>query len=369
LILYPVQHVSGSWALNLSLCIFRCFALSVFSEGATIGKTGLALVVNVMQRCDPPETLVDRLLVCVLQPALYGAATRLPLVFIGVHARQVLELSWVMVGVLVGTFQLARAAGNVLIRYTGAEAGHILGSLGGLIGYITLAVSSANSLPAFWAGTTAVGLSEVISSIQDHAKREYSSQGLPILRYRLRLLYACNVAGTAVGFGLGGVAYQTGGVKAAAGMGVLLEIGELVSVVSYLARRQEPQEPRHVDSEYDDNDSKEGDGRGGEEGIVSSVDTEALGASIKGGNGPPPSWINYALAATFAVQALMIGTVLSTGPLFLYTVHGIPVGAAGYLFAAAEAAGACVLFATLRSPGSKGNDTGSMVPVSSFSHF
>jgi hypothetical protein len=139
-------------------------------------------------------------------------------------------------------------------------------------------------------------------------------------------------------------------------MGIALEVAELAAAIAYLARRQ----PRHGD--FDDDEVDEGGRGGGIRGDDGILDAKAPGVGSNGSDGPP-SWINYTLAATFAVQALMIGTVLSTGPLFLYTVHGIPVGSAGYLFAAAETAGACVLFATLRPPEPKGNGQGSIVPV------
>ncbi len=44
-------------------------------------------------------------------------------------------------------------------------------------------------------------------------------------------------------------------------------------------------------------------------------------------------WINYVLAMTFCVQALMIGVVLSTAPLYLYGQHGFSVWQIGALMA------------------------------------
>lgn len=47
-------------------------------------------------------------------------------------------------------------------------------------------------------------------------------------------------------------------------------------------------------------------------------------------------WINYVVAMTFAVQALMIGTVLSTGPILLYADYGLPIQYIGLLFGFGE---------------------------------
>lgn len=53
----------------------------------------------------------------------------------------------------------------------------------------------------------------------------------------------------------------------------------------------------------------------------------------RGGN---LQWINYVVAMTFAVQALMIGTVLSTGPILLYADYGLPIQYIGLLFGFGE---------------------------------
>ena len=46
-------------------------------------------------------------------------------------------------------------------------------------------------------GPPATGLSEVITCMQHYVKVEYSQFGLAVLRERIRLQYAFNVAGTA----------------------------------------------------------------------------------------------------------------------------------------------------------------------------
>lgn len=60
---------------------------------------------------------------------------------------------------------------------------------------------------------------------------------------------------------------------------------------------------------------------------------------------PPLAWISYIFVATYAVQALCIGCVLSTAPLLFYSVYGLRLSWVGLLFGAGEAVGALLLLA------------------------
>lgn len=49
---------------------------------------------------------VQFLLLCFAQPFFYGAATRVPFIFAGIFARLEIGLSWIEVGLLIGTYQV-----------------------------------------------------------------------------------------------------------------------------------------------------------------------------------------------------------------------------------------------------------------------
>jgi hypothetical protein len=72
---------------------------------------------------------------------------------------------------------------------------------------------------------------------------------------------------------------------------------------------------------------------------------ETLGRKGKEEEGTRKStpWINYLIAFTFAVQALMIGTILSTAPFLIYLEYGMPMQNVGYIFAGGETIGTIAL--------------------------
>ena len=69
--------------------------------------------------------------------------------------------------------------------------------------------------------------------MQNYVKQELSSSSLASLREHLRLQYAFNVAGTALGFIVAALAYKHHGVVAVSVLGVILELLELLSLALY----------------------------------------------------------------------------------------------------------------------------------------
>jgi hypothetical protein len=61
--------------------------------------------------------------------------------------------------------------------------------------------------------------------------------------------------------------------------------------------------------------------------------------------GAAPREMNYVIAASFGIEALVVGTVLSTRPTWLSATHGHGLPAVGAALAAGEAAGTVALFA------------------------
>jgi MFS family permease len=184
-----------------------------------------------------PSRPLQRLRVFLLTVALpffYGAATRVPLIYIGVEARFKYMLPWWEVGLVIASYQLSRAAVNSIIPVIGNITGHVIGVCLGIIGYLLHAIIK-NNLPLFWVSIAMVGFSEVIICMQSYVKVEVSDYGNLRLREYLRMQYACNVAGTAIGFTLAAALYNTNGVSAAAYFGCGLEVAELLSLFGYLS--------------------------------------------------------------------------------------------------------------------------------------
>jgi hypothetical protein len=61
--------------------------------------------------------------------------------------------------------------------------------------------------------------------------------------------------------------------------------------------------------------------------------SEAAGTNTLDAVQDRPAWVNYVLAWTFCVQAVLIGTILSTAPLLLHDALGLGVLHVGFAFA------------------------------------
>ena len=63
-------------------------------------------------------------LLCVWLPFFYGAATRVPMIYIGLHSHGTLQYSWTQTGLVLGGYQLSRALANFAIPKLGAARSH-----------------------------------------------------------------------------------------------------------------------------------------------------------------------------------------------------------------------------------------------------
>lgn len=327
----------------------------------------------------------------------------------GVYAFEYLRLPWWKIGLVIATYQVARALANLLIPFVGIVRYHVLGVILGITGY-SIHAFSRDGISLFWFAVPFIGLSEVITCMQHYVKIDYSDMGLLVLRERLRLQYAFNVAGTACGFLVTAMLYSFISVHAAAGYGIGLEAAELLCALAYLYLA------RYVPQSHPSNDDKlkkgmhedNGDGpalqqnkrqnrpslsslrqqvtfkelneadvqmdvklNGMDEdetrmalASIASCEVNFPGIMRKGSAlgrmlSRIPSerdendashktkavtpWINYLIAITFAIQALMIGSILSTGPILIYLIYGLPLQNVGYIFAGGETIGTIAL--------------------------
>lgn len=198
--------------------------------------------------------------------------------------------------------------------------------------------------------------------MQNYVKHEFSTFSILSLRENLRLQYACNVAGTAIGFIGAAASYRYGGILRVTGFGLFLELMELVSIAAYvvLVHYVPSSKLTHdfVDIKkkvYIDLDSmiplkdeisatsnglESGNGNRQDYLLEESIENSA-GKSLQSHR---PPWISYLVVITFGVQALMIGVILSTAPIALNQVYNIDLLVVGLIFGAGEFVGSIVLF-------------------------
>lgn len=155
--------------------------------------------------CRLPSHRTLECLLLVILPFSYGAATRVPFVFAGLHCRS-LSLSMPCISVLLGCYQLSRVAGNRTVKLLGPRASLIAGPASGVIGYLLLAATAAAAaagprtdvdgrsaaLQLLWLGAALglVGLSEQITALQIFCKRRYQHDASTV---RTRLLQQVQV--------------------------------------------------------------------------------------------------------------------------------------------------------------------------------
>lgn len=245
-----------------------------------------------------------------------------------------------------------------------------------------------------------IASSEVITCMQTYIKEEYAQFGARSLRLALRLQYASNVAGTCIGFAGAGALGFLGArdLIPQASFGLFLEVMELLLFGWYLwlscfvpeskanvafmkafseelialtkdAHGQKPvdgSQGSQVESQRriirgrtmrwglnalkDPHDSPAQissdlvlldctDQSSGTPHVMNQILSGGLANQEKHGRDAKEEtlqWINYVVAITFAIQALMIGTVLSTGPILLHVEYGIPLQYIGLLFGFGE---------------------------------
>eukprot|EP00887_Chlorella_sp_A99_P003623 scaffold7.g3623.t1 len=323
-------------------------------------------------------------------------------VYIGVEARFQYGMEWWRVSLLLASYQITRAVANGVMPRLGHVAGHAAGAAAGLAGYLVQGASRGR-VQLFWGSTMTIALSEVIVPMQQYVKQEVGPLGAVRLCEALRLQYASNVAGTSVGFLGCAVLYHWGsGVSGVARLGAALEAAELAALAAFLAlpfARPDPPRPASLapgpagartsgakqaapreqggcraglDGDALPAPAREGGGALELQQLASATDApdgldpsapRPAGSGSGGGSGggsrstaaaaapPPVPWISYVVVATFAVQALCIGCVLSTAPILYHNTYQLDLSCVGLLFGAGETAGTLILLA--RVPASR----------------
>jgi len=295
------------------------------------------------------STFVRHFLMLYLLPFLYGAATRLPFIYYVIHLRGHFGMEWFPIGLCVASYQCTRVFTNLIsIRFP--RVSHIIGTITGLVGYLLVLVSDNDDdvLP-FVIGTSMVGFSETVSSMQVYCKDEFT-QDVVYLQRQLKLQYASVMLGVTFAFLIGGVVYTVAEINGVACFGSAVLLVELVGTILLFVLSNTPQKEGNSQAnvgELPTNSTSSTD--------TSSSDTSSKVPKLKrtnsylaGGHGA--SWLAYIIAVSIGMEAVTIGYNLSVGPLFLLEEFDQDVTIIGILFAAGATTGTLLAILVTLTP-------------------
>eukprot|EP00961_Rhodomonas_salina_P032936 443554-Rhodomonas_salina.1 len=303
-------------------------------------ESGSSPPVNTANAKDWKKRVRD-VLILYLMPMFYGGITRLPFIYFVIHLVEVFGLDWVPVGLLVGGYQACRVLTNIGITFA-PKIFHLFGTLASLAGFSLVWATDIRYRVPFMVGTCIVGFAETMAAMQLYAKEEYSREkDLQVLKRNLKVQYASVMVGVTLAFLFGGLVYQRLGVHGVAGFGAILSGLELVSFLLFLAvsvKHSSPQEPHETQHGADGPASTAHPAmKVSFTRLPSKSHTDALGSFS--GDEFHATWVNYLIAVTMGVEAIVIGYNLSIGPIFVLNEFKQNTTTIGILFAAGAASG------------------------------
>ena len=176
-----------------------------------------------MDHDSPRSFVISEIIVIVIMPFLYGAATRLPFIYFVIHLSDHFELDWLPIGLSVAAYQGCRVITSAFSIHC-PNMSHVFGTSVGLAGYITVFLCDKDSLAPFVAGTAVVGMSETMSSMQKYSKEMYKHHpDRKKTRLRMKYQYAFVMIGVMFSFFIGGFTYQYFNINGVAVFGIILE--------------------------------------------------------------------------------------------------------------------------------------------------
>ena len=174
------------------------------------------------------------IIVIAIMPFLQGAASRLPFIYYVIHLKDQFELDWLPIGLSIGAYQGFRVLTSALAIYS-PKVAHLTGTLVGLAGFIIVYASDNDSLPPFIAGSVIIGMSEIVSCIQQYAKEIYKNHpDLEKTPLRIKYQYVIATVGVMFAFLLGGFAYQYYDISGVAIVGIVIQSLSLISYFLFL---------------------------------------------------------------------------------------------------------------------------------------
>ena len=171
-------------------------------------------------------------------PFWYGATTRLALIYFAIHMKFVFHLEWI--GFYFASSQAMRLIMIAsVVGILAPKCIHIIGSLGGLAGYIVFLVSSGKPLKPFVIATVLlVSSAESLFFMQTYLKKHFKTN-LSALEKKLKLHYMYNsvTLGEAFAYGVGGVQHNVYGMEVVVIRGIIFAAVEFFCIVWSITQR------------------------------------------------------------------------------------------------------------------------------------
>lgn len=289
---------------------------------------------------------VRHFLMLYLLPFLYGAATRLPFIYYVIHLRRHFGMEWFPIGLCVASYQGARVLTNLMsIRLP--QVSHIIGTITGLVGYLMVLVSDNDDVLPFVIGTSMVGFSETVSSMQIYCKNEFT-QDVTHLQRQLKLQYASVMLGVTLAFLIGGVVYQMAEINGVACFGSAVLLIELVGTILLFVLSSAPQKDGNSRAPTPPASQTPARTDSGTDTSSKEPNLKRTNSYLAGEHGA--SWLAYIIALSIGMEAVTIGYNLSVGPLFLLEEFDQDVTIIGTLFSAGATTGTLVSILVTLTP-------------------
>jgi len=300
-----------------------------------------------------------KILLIGVMPFLYGAATRLPFMYFVIHLDGHFELSMPTIGLCVALYQGSRVVTSAL-AIPFPRFSHLIGTIVGLAGYITVYVSDNDLVYPFVAGTAIVGFAETMSSMQKYAKEIYAlepDRGYANLQFKYQ--YASVMIGEVFAFSIGGFVYKYYNINGVALFGMIVQSLASVTCIIFLSFAPKTNEivpsPVNVEENDEENDKDNNEEKNEEKKNKNAEDvalrrmstsTRSLTSLINEADANfstdetiPVTWINWVMCLSFGIEALTIGYNLSIGPIFMLDEFNKDTGIIGIMFAVGAASG------------------------------
>jgi len=302
-----------------------------------------------------------KILLIGVMPFLYGAATRLPFMYFVIHLDGHFELSMPTIGLCVALYQGCRVVTSAL-AIPFPRFSHLIGTIAGLAGYVTVYVSDNDLVYPFVAGTAIVGFAETMSSMQKYAKEIYALEpDREKANLQFKYQYASMIIGVVFAYSIGGFVYKYYFINGVALFGIIVQSLQLVTSIIFLSFAPKTNEivtsPVIVEEndEEKDKDNNEEKNKENNNKNAEDVDPWTRRASAKmrrltvimyeantyysTNETIPVTWVNWVVCLSYGIEAITIGYTLSIGPIFMLYEFNKDTGIIGIMFSVGAASG------------------------------
>jgi len=273
-------------------------------------------------------------------PFFCTVATRLPFIYFVIQLRE-RGLDYVTIGFLIGAFHFCRVIAIASAIFH-PKAAHLLGSMIGLAGYITLLCADKSNITMFAVGNIITGFAEASAAVFVYSKNMYATDA-PKMRMAMSNQSATIGVAVIIGFFFGGIAFDKFGVDGIAVAGIIALGIELASLLYYLLTCSEgdiknqsrsdkvleatlPEEEKNSEFTFSR--------------VLTSLQKEELSAELTGmystTEGIVANSFTLLISAIFSIESIACGYLFSIGPMFIKNTFGVDEESIGIIFSCAS---------------------------------